>query len=133
MLDKVYLVQMVRPVISKPGYTLLPGLVNAHVHGLEGNVDCLEQSLRFGITTVCDQHNDMFSLERLSKLAKGPDKHLYADFKYAGLAAAIPGGWPEPVLAAEFKDNPKLVSCVAMRNDMADLRSSRESWMDYRA
>lgn len=39
-------------VISKPGHTLLPGLIDAHVH--VDDEQALQQSLRFGVTTVLD-------------------------------------------------------------------------------
>ena len=45
-------------VVRSPGDTLLPGLIDSHVHSLKGNVQSVEQSLRFGVTTVCDMHND---------------------------------------------------------------------------
>lgn len=43
--------------ISKPGHTLLPGLIDVHIHANGGNDVALPQSLRFGTTTVCDMHN----------------------------------------------------------------------------
>lgn len=101
--------------ISKPGHTAIPGLIDAHVHGLEGNVQCLEQSLRFGITTVCDMHNDDRSLDSLTKLASDVEgKSRYADFKCAGAGATIEGGWPAAVLKLEYKETPKIASIVAI-------------------
>ena len=58
------------PILSKSGYTLIPGLIDSHVHGLEGNVDSLAQSLRFGVTTVCDMHNDPRSILKLQKVSQ---------------------------------------------------------------
>lgn len=45
-------------VISRPGHTLIPGLIDCHIHALSGNVNSIEQSLRFGVTTVCDMHSE---------------------------------------------------------------------------
>src|ERR1700753_4270565 len=91
-------------VISKPGHTLIPGLIDAHVHGLEGNVQCLEQSLKFGVTTVCDMHNDKRSLAKLIELAQDPsERSRYADFKCAGAGATIEDGWPAAVMKLEYK------------------------------
>ena len=45
-------------LISRPGHTLIPGLIDCHIHALSGNINSIEQSLRFGVTTVCDMHND---------------------------------------------------------------------------
>jgi imidazolonepropionase-like amidohydrolase len=44
--------------ISRPNDSLIPGLIDAHIHALSGNVNSIEQSLRFGVTTVCDMHNE---------------------------------------------------------------------------
>ncbi|KAK7736384.1 hypothetical protein SLS63_003362 [Diaporthe eres] len=43
---------------SKPGRTIVPGLIDAHVHALGGNVHSIEQSIRFGVTTILDMHNE---------------------------------------------------------------------------
>ncbi|KAF9879487.1 hypothetical protein CkaCkLH20_03030 [Colletotrichum karsti] len=94
-------------VISRPGDSLIPGLIDAHVHALSGNVNSIEQSLRFGVTTVCDMHNDPRDNAELKKLASAPaNKSKYADFKCAGLGAVIEGGWPIPVMKKEFADQP---------------------------
>ena len=53
------------PVISKPDHTLLPGLIDAHTHALNGNVLAIEQLLRFGVTTVCDMHNEANHIAKL--------------------------------------------------------------------
>lgn len=45
-------------VLSRPGDTLIPGLIDSHIHALGGNIQSIEQSIRFGVTTVCDMHND---------------------------------------------------------------------------
>lgn len=39
---------------SKPGHTLLPGLIDSHIHANSANRTALPQALRFGVTTVCD-------------------------------------------------------------------------------
>ena len=55
--------------ISKPGYTLMPGLIDAHLHGLYGNELCIEESLRFGATTVCDMHNEPQHIHKLKEVS----------------------------------------------------------------
>ena len=45
-------------VVSAAGDTLMPGLIDSHIHALQGNIHSIEQPLRFGVTTVCDMHND---------------------------------------------------------------------------
>jgi len=59
------------PVLSKPDHTLLPGLIDAHIHSDKGNIASLEQSLRFGVTTVCDMHNELVNVEKLKKVRPG--------------------------------------------------------------
>ena len=41
---------------SKPGHTILPGLIDVHIHADGANPIALPQSLRFGVTTACDMH-----------------------------------------------------------------------------
>ena len=55
-------------VLSKPGFTLLPGLIDTHVHRLFGNPLCMEQSLRFGVMTVCDMHNEGEHIAKLKEV-----------------------------------------------------------------
>jgi len=56
--------------ISKPGHTLLPGLIDSHIHALNGNILAIEQPLRFGITTVCDMHNEAIHIAELKKACR---------------------------------------------------------------
>lgn len=53
---------------SKPGCTIVPGLIDAHVHALGGDVHSIEQSLRFGVTTILDMHNEAENNVRLKKV-----------------------------------------------------------------
>jgi imidazolonepropionase-like amidohydrolase len=57
------------PVISRPGSTLLPGLIDSHIHALGGNTYSIEQSLRFGVTTVCDMHNEPGNILKLKDVS----------------------------------------------------------------
>ena len=43
---------------SKPGHTLLPGLIDCHIHADLADPQALPQALRFGVTTVCEQGNE---------------------------------------------------------------------------
>ncbi|KAE9966515.1 hypothetical protein BLS_006952 [Venturia inaequalis] len=90
--------------ISKPGHTLLPGLIDAHNHLHGGNVDALKQALRFGVTTIMDLHNEVDSFLKIKKaVAEEGFKRQGADFKCAGIAATIENGWPVPVVLAHNK------------------------------
>lgn len=56
------------PIYSKPGCTIVPGLIDAHVHALGGNVHSIEQSIRFGVTTILDMHNETENNVSLKKV-----------------------------------------------------------------
>lgn len=89
-------------VLSKPNHTLLPGFIDAHIHADKGKELALQQALRFGVTTVMDMHNEFPNVDKLKKFA-AERKSEAADFKSAGLAATIDGGWPVPVVTAHDK------------------------------
>jgi imidazolonepropionase-like amidohydrolase len=73
-------------VIEGAGRTLLPGLIDAHVHVWDASH--LEQSLAFGVTTVLD----MFMLPAVAKQLRASDSLQRADFRSAGILATAPGG-----------------------------------------
>lgn len=86
------------PVVSLPNHTLLPGLIDAHIHTSGGQVLAIEQSLNFGVTTVLDmmcEPRHVASLKQISKTTMNT-----ADFKSSSYAATIEGGWPAPVMTA---------------------------------
>jgi dihydroorotase-like cyclic amidohydrolase len=87
------------PVISKPGHTLLPGFIDAHMHADKGKILALTQSLLFGVTTVMDMHNEATNVAKLKGFAR-ENVSESADVKMAGCAATIDGGWPMPVVTA---------------------------------
>ena len=82
-------------IIPKPGHTLLPGFIDAHVHIDFGNESGLAQGLRFGVTTQCDLGNAPFQIEKLRDLVKDGD---CSDLKAAMKSATAEGGWPTPLL-----------------------------------
>ena len=81
-------------VIDAGGGTLLPGLIDAHVHLVPG---ALAQSLSFGVTTVLD----MFSKPDLVAGAKqqAGSRPDVADVRSAGVGATAPGGHPSMMYA----------------------------------
>ncbi|KAF2396938.1 hypothetical protein EJ06DRAFT_482997 [Trichodelitschia bisporula] len=89
-------------VISKPGHTVIPGLIDAHIHADKGNPLALRQSLRFGVTTVMDMHNEIPNVVALKRQAAS-EPNTSADFKTCGISATIDGGWPIPVVTAHDK------------------------------
>lgn len=64
------------PKYSKPGGTIIPGLIDAHVHALGGHVHSIEQSIRFGVTTILDMHNEAEHNIRLKKVRTPPSPHF---------------------------------------------------------
>jgi hypothetical protein len=84
--------------ISKPGHTVLPGLIDCHVHCDSANPTALPQSLRFGVTTVCDMHNEYPNIEKLRKQIK--EEGDCADLKTTSFSATVEMGWPMPVIVA---------------------------------
>lgn len=86
---------------SKPDHTVLPGLIDVHVHCDGANDVALPQSLRFGVTTVCDMHNEWDNIQTLRKQIEGGD---CADLKTTSFAATIDNGWPMPIVLAHHSD-----------------------------
>jgi imidazolonepropionase-like amidohydrolase len=73
-------------IIDGTGKTLLPGLIDAHVH-VHG-ADTLEQALIFGVTTEFD----MMMPPRLEYQLKAEENDRMASFISAGNPATAPGG-----------------------------------------
>ena len=85
------------PRYSRPGHTLLPGLIDVHIHANEGDVRALPQALRFGVTTVCDMHNTWPFIYKLRRQRELGD---CADLKTTSFAATVENGWPIPIVLA---------------------------------
>jgi len=108
--------------ISKPGHTLIPGLIDVHIHANGGSSLALPQSLRFGVTTVCDMHNEYFHIEKLRKQILGGD---CADLKTTSFAATIDMGWPMPVVLNSH-DTPEVRAEIATWPKLTTPESGRE-------
>ena len=108
---------------SKPGHTLLPGLIDAHIHADKANPVALPQALRFGVTTVCDMHNELPHVKKMHEQAL---QHDTADYKTAGQAATIENGWPIPVITA-FDKSPETAAEIAEWPKL----SNRENVVEY--
>ena len=74
------------PLLDGSGKTLLPGLIDAHVHVFDAAA--LEQTLAFGVTTVLD----MFSIPADVRKLKEENAPNRADLRSAGTLATAPGG-----------------------------------------
>lgn len=115
-------------VISRPGHTLLPGLIDVHIHADKANPIALPQALRFGVTTVCDMQNEIQYVKKLKEQTKLPDT---AHYKTAGQAATIENGWPIPVITAHDK-SPETAAEIASWPKLTD-RKSVEEYMEWNA
>lgn len=73
-------------VIDGAGKTLLPGLIDSHVH--IHSEAALEQSLIFGVTSELD----MMMAPRLMSVLKHTETSSMSDFWSAGILATVPGG-----------------------------------------
>ncbi|MEV7095222.1 amidohydrolase family protein [Amycolatopsis sp. NPDC051045] len=75
------------------GGTLLPGLIDAHVHLLPG---APRQALTFGVTTVLDMFSKPDTVREALARAAGPDA---ADVRSSSVGATAPGGHPSMMYA----------------------------------
>ncbi|MEU4247308.1 amidohydrolase family protein [Amycolatopsis sp. NPDC026612] len=73
--------------------TLLPGLIDAHVHLLPG---APRQALTFGVTTVLDMFSKPDTVRAALADAAGPDA---ADVRSSSVGATAPGGHPSMMYA----------------------------------
>lgn len=79
------------PTLSRPGHTLLPGLIDAHTHP-QADARLPEQAFRFGITTLMDMHNLHKNAVQLKQWAK--QRKDFPDIRSCHFAATIDDGWP---------------------------------------
>ncbi|MFI5610078.1 amidohydrolase family protein [Amycolatopsis sp. NPDC051903] len=75
------------------GGTLLPGLIDAHVHLLPG---APRQGLAFGVTTVLDMFSKPDTVRQAVAQGAGPDA---AEVRSSGIGATAPGGHPSMMYA----------------------------------
>jgi imidazolonepropionase-like amidohydrolase len=77
-------------IIDGAGLTLMPGLIDAHVHVL--SEDNLKQALVFGVTSVVDMFSDVKAMQGIKERqaeGKAPDMAFLVS---AGTLATVPGG-----------------------------------------
>lgn len=86
-------------VVPGAGRTLLPGLIDSHVHVFDGD---LSRALRYGVTTELDMFCLPANLARQRRIAAARDD--VADLRSSGLLATAPGGHPTQLLKPELSD-----------------------------
>ncbi|GAA0937344.1 amidohydrolase family protein [Nonomuraea longicatena] len=73
------------------GRTLLPGLIDCHVHSFEGS---RADALRFGVTTELDMFGDPALLRAARGQRRSTAGTTQADLWSAGVGVTVPGGHP---------------------------------------
>jgi len=79
-------------IIEGRGRTLLPGLIDSHVHVIDAQ-SALEQAAVMGVTTVLDMFSAGERLKALKRMA-AEDPEGLADVRTAAIGATAPGGHP---------------------------------------
>ena len=80
-------------IIDGRGRTLIPGLIDAHVHVASNSDGALRQALALGVTTVLDMFTVPATLAKLKRI-EVEDPPGIADVRTAGIGASAPGGHP---------------------------------------
>ena len=106
-------------VVDAAGKTLLPGLIDAHVHAW-GNAQ--QDMLRFGVTTALDMHGMPERLPALRAQRESIAPTTQADLWAAGYAITAPGGhgtqfgFPVPTVGADT-DIPAFIAARVAEGD----------------
>jgi imidazolonepropionase-like amidohydrolase len=88
-------------VIEGAGRTLLPGLIDAHVHMPDGVEGAAQQALLLGVTTQLDMSTVGVRLKAVKKI-EIEDRPGLADLRTAGNPATVPGGHPSQMGGPPF-------------------------------
>jgi len=88
-------------VIDGRGRTLIPGMIDAHVHVTDSVEADLRQAISLGVTTVIDMFSGSTRFERI-KAARAADAFGLADVRTAGVGATAPGGHPSQMGGPPF-------------------------------
>jgi imidazolonepropionase-like amidohydrolase len=80
------------PVVDGHGKTLIPGLIDSHVHVFKG---AQADALRFGVTTEMDMFNVTHEFSNWRAQRQSLDRTREADTWSAGTGASAPGGHPD--------------------------------------
>ena len=80
-------------VIDGKGRTLLPGLIDGHVHIPDHAEGAAHQALQLGVTTQFDMFSAGERLKQIKRL-ESEDRPDLSDLRTAGVGATVPGGHP---------------------------------------
>jgi imidazolonepropionase-like amidohydrolase len=102
------------------GKTLLPGLIDAHTHVVDGD---LAQALTFGVTTELDMFCLPSNLARQRRLAG--ERNDVADVRSSGVLATAPGGHPSQIMNADPSLSERLGDAVGPFDTVADASQAK--------
>jgi imidazolonepropionase-like amidohydrolase len=113
-------------VVEARGRTLLPGLMDGHVHVFRG---AQADALRFGVTTVFDMYStaDRATIDRWRAQRRSDGPVSEADTFTAGIGATPPGGHPTELM----QGSTKLPTLAADADAGAFMRARVEAGSDY--
>ncbi len=108
------------PVVDGSGDTLLPGLIDAHVHAYG---QALADAINFGVTTELDMFTDPALLREVAPARSSLAPVAHADLFSAGWLATVPGGHgteyglPVPTLSNPAAADPWVAARIAEGSD----------------
>ncbi|HEV2593660.1 MAG TPA: amidohydrolase family protein [Sphingomicrobium sp.] len=109
-------------IVEGAGRTLLPGLIDAHVHVFPG---AQKDALRFGVTTELDMFHNGLELRRWQKQRQQLIETNEADTWSSGVGATAPGGHP-----SEFGGNfPTIGAAAQAESFVADRVASGSDYI----
>ncbi|OOQ91264.1 hypothetical protein PEBR_01626 [Penicillium brasilianum] len=82
-------------IVDASGCTLLPGLIDAHVHVFR-DVELLKTAIQYGVTTVLDMHNEREWFKEINAITL--QRNDVADVKSCCYGATIKNGWPSAIV-----------------------------------
>lgn len=88
-------------IIEGAGRTLLPGLMDAHVHVSDSTLADLHQSITLGVTTVFDMFSAGSRFEAMKAMERAGRSNV-ASVRTAGIGASAPGGHPSQMGGPPF-------------------------------
>ena len=94
--------------------TILPGLIDAHVHAYH-DVSFLERAVRYGVTTVVDLHNEPHWFKDLKETAD--KRNDVSDIKSVCYAATVKNGWPSAIV--KLTSSEPNVSCPELHHRLS--------------
>ncbi|KAJ5573931.1 uncharacterized protein N7459_008358 [Penicillium hispanicum] len=122
-------------VVDAAGCTLLPGLIDAHVHVFR-EVSLLETAIEYGVTTMLDMHNEPHWFQEISAITRA--RNDVSDVKSACFGATITNGWPEAIVRLTTNDPniddriskwPKLIDQASVEEYLANNRAAGASFV----